>query len=161
MKAQRAFGRKFTRAALCDNATEMALNQYNATDVFNVSFKKGIVNKNDSVYDINKDRFNITKVNPYPSKVLVKPIVNLLVDPYFEYNNITTSNDTVISSVEIRKWFIPLYYNYCSVAGCQNVTTCQLRNECPLDTTCQGESTLHGMLYKEMLNKINSPLWLK
>ena len=80
---------------------------------------------------------------PTPLKYKFSPIVNLFQADYVEKKNITNELGKPVDSFEIRKWFIPLYNDYCSVVDldCSMPTGCGFDDKCPMETICEGGST--------------------
>ena len=76
---------------------------------------------------------------PNPLQFQLSPIVNLFTDKHLA--------GIVPDSFTIRKWFLPLYYDYCRTFGieseCLQKKGCGYDDLCPLNTICVGSGTVH------------------
>lgn len=76
----------------------------------------------------------------------LSPIVNLLKDSYIKKANLIVDGKKVTRSLDIRKWFVPLYYKYCEVKGidCKTKSGCGIDDWCPMDTICKKGGSIHN-----------------
>ena len=82
---------------------------------------------------------------PIPLQFQLSPIVNLFTDQNLKRNNI-------VNSAVIRRWFLPMYWNYCKIVGvpCNPPTGCGYDDSCPIDTICTGEGQKYQCYGKSM-----------
>ena len=83
---------------------------------------------------------------PVPLQFQLSPIVNLLKDSYIKEANLSVDGQKITRSLDIRKWFVPLYYKYCEVKGidCKTKSGCGIDDWCPVDTICKKGGSIHN-----------------
>jgi len=76
---------------------------------------------------------------PNPLQFQLSPIVNLFTDTHLA--------GIIPNSFALRKWFLPLYYDYCKTFGieseCLQKKGCGYDDKCPIDTICVSTSSTH------------------
>lgn len=82
--------------------------------------------------------------HPIPLAFKLSPIVNLMTEKYI--NNVNLNHNTrPISASAIRKWFVPLYFDYCNsmLIDCGDQSGCGIDDKCPVDSICKKGGNKH------------------
>ena len=121
----------------CTSTQESRLNQLGSSNV-----EVEVITKGSRPTDI-KD-WATQNFTPVPLKFQLSSIINLMKEQYIDDQNLEDNGEKV-NSFEIRKWFLPLYYDYCTVMNvdCSQRTGCGYNDKCPFDTICQKGGSVH------------------
>ena len=132
----------------CTSSQESKLNQLGNSNV-----EVEVITKGSRPTDIKG--WATQNFTPVPLKFKLSSIINLMKKRYIEDQNLEDNGEKV-NSFEIRKWFLPLYYDYCTVMNvdCGQRTGCGYNDNCPFDAICQKGGSIHqcsGMLLIHLL----------
>jgi len=105
---------------------------------------RGSTNIATSISEWNQDK----QFKPIPLKFKLAPIVNLMVRAYIDDRNLMYNNQRIISK-EIRKWFVPLYFDYCKTMGIDCDTEIK-EHGCGIDDSCTVNEECSTDAYKSL-----------
>ena len=145
VKGARLFGIQVEQSKSgCTSSQESKLKQLGSSTV-----EVEVITKGSRPTDI--EHWAKQKFTPVPLKFKLSSIINLMKKQYIEDQNLEDKGEKV-NSFEIRKWFVPLYYDYCTVMNvdCSQRTGCGFNDNCPFDTICKKGGSKHecsGMIH--------------
>ena len=127
----------------CDASSEKTL-----SDISSESIEVEILTKGSRPTDIKEWATQV--FTPIPLSFQLSPIINLFQEKYIDSKGVQNDNKEIIVSSKIRKWFVPLYFDYCKSmdVDCTEPTGCGIDDLCPTDTICEpgdGEHSCTGM----------------
>ena len=95
------------------------------------------------------------KYIPIPLSFQLSPIINLFTDKLIRDANIRINGKHITDSLTIRKWFVPLYFDFCKTVGieahCLPKTGCGYDDLCPVDSICRPGGKVHSCTRKKCL----------
>lgn len=70
-----------------------------------------------------------------------------MMDKHIKKARLVGSNGDRVTGDAIRKWFVPLYFDYCrsmQLTDCgKEKDGCGVNDKCPVDTICNGQGSTH------------------
>lgn len=120
-----------------------ASNQQALKSLGNENIEQVVITKGSRPTDIKT--WATQNFTPFPLKFQLSPIINIFEDRHIKGVNLDDNGQKNVSSLDIRKWFVPMYYNYCNLLGtiCKKKTGCGFDDTCPIDTVCEKDRSTH------------------
>ena len=120
-----------------------ASNQQALKSLGNENIEQVVITKGSRPTDIKT--WATQNFTPFPLKFQLSPIINIFEDRHMKGVNLDDNGQKNVSSLDIRKWFVPMYYNYCNLLGtiCKKKTGCGFDDTCPIDTVCEKDRSTH------------------
>ena len=112
-----------------------------------------IITKGSRPTDIKK--WAVQDYVPIPLAFELSPIVNLFTDKLIRDANIRINGKRITDSFTIRKWFVPLYFDFCKTVGieahCLPKKGCGFDDLCPVDSICKPGGSIHRCTRKQIV----------